>query len=897
MVYTFKLDLHPTQQIVYNDPHKHKVIAAGKGWGKTHSVTKYAAALAMTKPGSCGAVIAPYAKQAFYDFNIIRKLIPANQIEKVSERWLIIYLKNGSEITMFSAENPEAARGYAWDWVIVDEAAFCDPAIFPIIDSQVGKRNGIAWYISTPNGKGQFWDLYCQENKDPENYKSFHFTTYDNPHYPVKEIERMKKNMPEFVFRQEVCHLPQTPLQLYDGKTITIMDSTVGDTLCYKDDSGNVLPCEILAKRSTGEKEIVVATLENGVIQKASIGHNLVTSNGKTKIENAEDVEIVFPNRYSINPSEALARLLAYCTGDGNVIVRHYKYKSISGEVRKYPYYQVSFYSISKEDLIRIADDLVLTGICEKRPNINIRKTAEHLEDNWQIQITWKAAQRFLKTGVPIGKKVCTDFDIPEWIKNGTNNVKREYIAALWGAEGSTPTTRKENKQDRSTKTLTLSMNKHNPLSFTKYFESLSKLHQDVGIKTTLTQKAKDNYIIYKIYISPEKRNTLKFLQDIGYRYCKRKEILAFEWSQYYQAFFFLATHRGDRAKELRKEGLSYSKIGLNLGCSLQQASNLVNLPQKESGRGFPQFDGWISERKKQSGSLFIKIYTKTIEIAQDVYNITVSSPDHSYLLANGINNYNCAEFIEGGVVFPHLADIMTSEPRDPEAGHTYTIGADIASTNDFTVIKVFDDADNYEVSHERLTNKEWAYIKQAIYTTCKYWNNATLIIDKTGVGAPVVEDLEKMDRAYPGAQKMGYLTVVPVIFSSVSKPQLYTNYIMMHENRTIHLLNEPVTKQEHEDFTAKRSQENSGYMKYSAPKGRNDDTVSASALAAWGLSQNMGSAVIGTMEVTGTITDNPAEIKYEQQEPVSAWGDDDWDPTGGMGVARGHNKVVLKGL
>ena len=454
MVYIFKLDFHPTQQLVYDDPHKHKVIAAGKGWGKTHSVTKSAAALAMTKPGSCGAVIAPYAKQAFYDFNIIKKLIPANQIEKVSERWLIIYLKNGSEITMFSAENPEAARGYAWDWVIVDEAAFCDPAIFPIIDSQVGKRNGIAWYISTPNGKGMFWDLYCQESKDPENYKSFHFTTYDNPHYPVKEIERMKKNMPEFVFRQEVM-----------------------------------------------------------------------------------------------------------------------------------------------------------------------------------------------------------------------------------------------------------------------------------------------------------------------------------------------------------------------------------------------------------------------------------------------------AEFIEGGVVFPHLAEIMTSEPRDPQEKHTYTIGADIASTNDFTVIKVFDDSDNHEVSHERLTNKDWGYIKQAIYTTCKYWNNATLIIDKTGVGAPVVEDLEKMDRAYPGAQKLGYLTVVPIIFSSVSKPQLYTNYIMMHENRTIHLLNEPVTKQEHEDFTAKRSQENSGYMKYSAPKGRNDDCVTSAALGAWGLSQNMGSAVIGQPEIISKSESD--ENRPYNMEEVAEW--EPSDDTGEKGIARGHNKHVLK--
>ena len=78
---------------------------------------------------------------------------------------------------------------------------------------------------------------------------------------------------------------------------------------------------------------------------------------------------------------------------------------------------------------------------------------------------------------------------------------------------------------------------------------------------------------------------------------------------------------------------------------------------------------------------------------------------------------------------------------------------------------------------------------------------------------------------------------------------------------------------------------------------GFRDDTVTASALAAWGLSQNMGSAVIGTMETLGTITDNPAEVKYEQQEPVSAWSDDDWNPSGGVGVAQGHNKVVLKGL
>ena len=202
MAYEFNLGLHPTQLEVYNDKHKHKVVAAGKGWGKTNMVTKSGAGLAMTQEGTMGAVIAPFAKQANYDYSLIKKLIPTNRVEKSSERWMELTLKNGSTIGMFSAENPEAARGYAWDWVIVDEAAFCDPEIFHIIDSQIGKRGGVEWLISTPNGKGMFYELYNRQEADPKNYKSFHFTTYDNPHYPVEEIERMRLNMPEAVFRQ-----------------------------------------------------------------------------------------------------------------------------------------------------------------------------------------------------------------------------------------------------------------------------------------------------------------------------------------------------------------------------------------------------------------------------------------------------------------------------------------------------------------------------------------------------------------------------------------------------------------------------------------------------------------------------------------------------------------------
>jgi PBSX family phage terminase large subunit len=61
---------------------------------------------------------------------------------------------------------------------------------------------GGATFISTPNGFNHFYDLYGMEAKDPD-YKSFHFTTYDNPFIPKDEIDKAKQELTEDRFAQE----------------------------------------------------------------------------------------------------------------------------------------------------------------------------------------------------------------------------------------------------------------------------------------------------------------------------------------------------------------------------------------------------------------------------------------------------------------------------------------------------------------------------------------------------------------------------------------------------------------------------------------------------------------------------------------------------------------------
>jgi PBSX family phage terminase large subunit len=73
-----------------------------------------------------------------------------------------------------------------------------------VIRPALTDRKGEVLFVSTPKGFNHFYDLY---NFNDADYKSFHFTTYDNPHMPVDEIDKAKKELPENRFGQEYLAL------------------------------------------------------------------------------------------------------------------------------------------------------------------------------------------------------------------------------------------------------------------------------------------------------------------------------------------------------------------------------------------------------------------------------------------------------------------------------------------------------------------------------------------------------------------------------------------------------------------------------------------------------------------------------------------------------------------
>lgn len=110
-----------------------------------------------------------------------------------------------SRILFLSADNPESILGLGFRGMVVDEAARIPPDVWQYtIRPTLAQTLGWALLISTPSGRGWFYDLFTR-GRDPaeHDYASFHFPSNSNPYFPVEEWEEARRTLPADVFRQE----------------------------------------------------------------------------------------------------------------------------------------------------------------------------------------------------------------------------------------------------------------------------------------------------------------------------------------------------------------------------------------------------------------------------------------------------------------------------------------------------------------------------------------------------------------------------------------------------------------------------------------------------------------------------------------------------------------------
>jgi len=110
-----------------------------------------------------------------------------------------------SLIALHGWESVESLRGTGNHLLVLDEVAMYRnfwSNWHEVLRPTLIDTKGDGLFLSTPKGFNHFYDLFNLEAKDSD-YKSFHFTTYDNPYLAREEIEKTKLELTEDRFAQE----------------------------------------------------------------------------------------------------------------------------------------------------------------------------------------------------------------------------------------------------------------------------------------------------------------------------------------------------------------------------------------------------------------------------------------------------------------------------------------------------------------------------------------------------------------------------------------------------------------------------------------------------------------------------------------------------------------------
>lgn len=198
--------LLPWQQEVYKDPTRFKVIAAGRRCGKSRlAATMLIIEGLRCPPGSAVLYVSPtmgQSRQIVWDLllDLGREIIQTSNVNNLD-----ITLINGARIYVRGADRPDTLRGVSLTFAVLDEVADIKPQAWEqVIRASLSDKKGKAIFIGTPKGRNWFHDLWKlgQDGADSD-WKSWHFTTKDNPLIDPAEIESAKKTLSSFAFKQE----------------------------------------------------------------------------------------------------------------------------------------------------------------------------------------------------------------------------------------------------------------------------------------------------------------------------------------------------------------------------------------------------------------------------------------------------------------------------------------------------------------------------------------------------------------------------------------------------------------------------------------------------------------------------------------------------------------------
>jgi hypothetical protein len=121
-----------------------------------------------------------------------------------NEAELRIDLPNGGRLQLAGADNIDSLRGIYADAVVLDENAFMSGAVWTkIIRPALSDRKGKATFISSVQGRNDFYDLYHEALKQPDEWFTMNLRASQSGLIDAAELAALRRQMSEEEYAQE----------------------------------------------------------------------------------------------------------------------------------------------------------------------------------------------------------------------------------------------------------------------------------------------------------------------------------------------------------------------------------------------------------------------------------------------------------------------------------------------------------------------------------------------------------------------------------------------------------------------------------------------------------------------------------------------------------------------
>ncbi len=182
---------HEKQQEILDTARRFNHIQCGRRFGKTELIKE------LTDPVLDGypvGIFCPIERDFLKTWEELCSLY-RDIIKKKNETYHTLELITGGVIHMWSMKAVDNGRGEKYKRVILDEFAktlYGKKSWEKTIRPTLADFRGDAWFLSTPQGRTNYFCILKTLNKSNPDWRFHHYTSYENPYLAKEEIESAK---------------------------------------------------------------------------------------------------------------------------------------------------------------------------------------------------------------------------------------------------------------------------------------------------------------------------------------------------------------------------------------------------------------------------------------------------------------------------------------------------------------------------------------------------------------------------------------------------------------------------------------------------------------------------------------------------------------------------------